>query len=46
MQHFQTVGLEKFLLRVVVSIHAMKMLPKKTAVFVPIDRGFVGSAIH
>ena len=31
---FQTVGLKTVLLRIRVSIYAMKMLPNKTAVFV------------
>ena len=36
MSQFQTVGLKTALLGVVSSIYVMKMLAKKTAVFVPI----------
>ena len=41
MEHFQTVGLKTVLLTVVVSIYAIKMLAKKTAVFVPIAVSWV-----
>ena len=36
MWRFQTVGLKTILLRIVVSICAIKILAKETAVFVPI----------